>query len=76
MASDRREEIVQLIRQARESVQRALELSEFPGLKKALQDADMMLHWSLWHLGAEEALTPEAERETVQKGYLQPSKLC
>jgi uncharacterized protein (UPF0332 family) len=68
MASDRREEIVQLIRQARESVQRALELSEFPGLKKALQDADMMLHWSLWHLGAEEALTPEAERETVQKG--------
>jgi|FaiFalFF_MnMetaG_3_1042247.scaffolds.fasta_scaffold07444_3 uncharacterized protein (UPF0332 family) len=68
MASDRREEIVQLIRQARESVQRAMELSEFPGLKKALQDADMMLHWSLWHLGAEEALTPEAERETVQKG--------
>jgi uncharacterized protein (UPF0332 family) len=68
MASDRREEIVQLIRQARESVQKALELSEFPGLKKALQDADMMLHWSLWHLGAEEALTPEAERETVQKG--------
>jgi uncharacterized protein (UPF0332 family) len=68
MASDRREEIVQLIRQARESVQKAMELSEFPGLKKALQDADMMLHWSLWHLGAEEALTPEAERETVQKG--------
>jgi hypothetical protein len=68
MASDRREEIVQLIRQARESIQRAMELSEFPGLKKALQDADMMLHWSLWHLGAEEALTPEAERETVQKG--------
>jgi uncharacterized protein (UPF0332 family) len=68
MASDRREEIVQLIRQARESVQRAMELSEFPGLKKALQDADMMLHWSLWHLGAEEALTPEAEKEMVQKG--------
>jgi uncharacterized protein (UPF0332 family) len=68
MASDRREEIVQLIRQARESVQKAIELSEFPGLKKALQDADMMLHWSLWHLGAEEALTPEAEKETVQKG--------
>ena len=68
MASDRREEIVQLIRQARESVQKAMELSEFSGLKKALQDADMMLHWSLWHLGAEEALTPEAERETVQKG--------
>ena len=68
MASDRREEIVQLIRQARESVQKAMELSEFPGLKKALQDADMMLHWSLWHLGAEEALTPEAKKETAHKG--------
>jgi hypothetical protein len=68
MTNDRREEIARLIKQARESVQRAMELSEFPGLKKALQDADMMLHWSLWHLGAEEALTPEAERETVQKG--------
>jgi uncharacterized protein (UPF0332 family) len=68
MASDRREEIVRLIRQARESVQRAMELSEFPGLRKALQDADMMLHWSLWHLAAEEALTPEAERKSVQKG--------
>jgi uncharacterized protein (UPF0332 family) len=68
MASDRREEIVRLIRQARESVQKAIKLAEFPGLKKALQDADMMLHWSLWHLGAEEALTSEAEKETVQKG--------
>jgi uncharacterized protein (UPF0332 family) len=68
MASDRMEEIARLIRQARESVQKAIELSEFPSLKKALQDADMMLHWSLWHLGAEEALTSEAERETVQKG--------
>jgi len=68
MTNDRREEIARLIKQARESVQRAIELSEFPGLKKALQDADMMLHWSLWHLGAEEALTPEAERGSVNKG--------
>jgi len=67
MTNDRREEIARLIKQARESVQRAIELSEFPGLKKALQDADMMLHWSLWHLGAEEALTPEAERGSVNK---------
>jgi uncharacterized protein (UPF0332 family) len=68
MTNDRREEIARLIKQARESVQKAIKLSEFPGLKKALQDADMMLHWSLWHLGAEEALTSEAEKETVQKG--------
>jgi hypothetical protein len=67
MTNDRREEIARLIKQARESVQKAIKLSEFPGLKKALQDADMMLHWSLWHLGAEEALTSEAEKETVQK---------
>jgi uncharacterized protein (UPF0332 family) len=68
MTNDRKEEIARLIKQARESVQKAIKLSEFPGLKKALQDADMMLHWSLWHLGAEEALTSEAEKETVQKG--------
>jgi len=68
MTSDRREEIVRLIRQARESVWRAIELSEIPALKKALQDADVMLHWSLWHLGAEEVLTPEAERGPMHKG--------
>ncbi len=68
MISYKREEIVRLIRQARESVWRAIEMSEIPALKKALRDADVMLHWSLWHLGAEEALTPEAEREAVHKG--------
>jgi hypothetical protein len=49
MTSDKREEIVRLIRQARESVWRAIEMSEIPALKKALRDADVMLHWSLWH---------------------------
>ncbi len=67
MTSDKRDEIVRLIRQARESVWRAIELSEFPGLKKALQDADEVLHWSLWHLGAEEALIPESDRGTMHK---------
>ncbi|MDJ0273585.1 MAG: hypothetical protein QXO17_01845 [Nitrososphaerota archaeon] len=60
------EEVVRLVKQARELVWKAIELADAPGLRKALEDADMMLHWSLWHLAAEEGLAPEVERKTVR----------
>ncbi|MDW8041616.1 MAG: hypothetical protein RMJ75_02260 [Nitrososphaerota archaeon] len=55
-------EIAELIRDARMLISKALELAEQPALRKSLADADMMLHWSLWHLGREDDLLPKNAR--------------
>jgi len=56
-------ELYELIKIAREKIWKALTKTDIPAVKKALKDADLMLHWSLWHLALEEELKPELERE-------------
>jgi hypothetical protein len=55
------EDRVALIRQARKLVISAMGGCEAPQVEAILRNADMELHWALWHLGEPVSLRPELD---------------
>ncbi len=55
------EQQIELIKQARALLARAIAGGDLPQIEAILHSADMELHWALWNLGEPVALRPEFE---------------